>query len=599
MMDTSEETLEERYYDWSLLKRILSYLKPYRSWVVVAVFLLLGVSLLQLVGPYLTKIVIDDYIRVSSFEGLNTIGMIFLLVLMITFVFQFFQTLLMQYIGQKVMVDLRRQVFAHLHRMTFLFFDKNPIGKMITRVVNDVEVLNEMLTSGLILIFSDLFTLSGILLMLLYLDWRLTLIVCLIFFPLGVATQVYRNRARDALRKNRAHITGLNSFLQENLSGMDTVQIFGCEELHAERFRKINADKLNEDLRSIHYNAIYLPSIDIFSAVGIGVIVWHGGGKFIQNEIQLGVLVAFLQYLQKFFDPIRDLAEKFNIIQSAMASSERIFELLDTPCEKRGSGSGSVLIKEFHGHIEFQNVWFAYKNEDYVLKDVSFGLGVGESLAIVGATGSGKTSIINALCSFYEIQKGEIKVDGRSLQSLDKQALRRQIALIQQDPFLFSGNILDNIRLGNNDLKLDDVKDLSRSINLHEFIDNLPEKYEHKVKENGASLSMGQKQLLVFARALAFDPKILILDEATSNVDTETEFLIQEAVRKLIHGRTSITIAHRLSTLRNVDKVLVLKKGRVQEFGKRRELLNKRGIFYQLVNIQAKALNPLKIRKTS
>ena len=591
MNDFYGDNLEERYYDWPLMKRILRYLSPYRKWVALAVCLLLGVSFLQLAGPFLTKIVIDDYIRVSHYEGLDKIAGIYFLVLSLTFCFQYFQTLLMQYTGQKVMMDLRQQVFAHLHEMPFSFFDRNPIGKMITRAVNDVEVLNEMLTSGLILVFSDLFTLVGITIMLFYLDWRLTLIVFIIFVPLGMATKSYRKFARDALRKNRVYASGLNSFLQENLSGMDTVQVLTGEARQSERFEKTNDDKLREDLRSIHYNACYLPSIDVFSSLGIGLIIWYGGSKFVQDEIKLGVLVAFLQYLQRFFDPIRDLAEKFNIIQSAMASSERIFELLDTPAEP--PPESPLMLDQLKGEVKFQNVWLAYKKDDYILKDVSFCLEAGESLAIVGATGSGKTTIVNALCRFYDLDKGEVFIDGMLLRSLDKKAFRRRIALIQQDPFLFSGSVLDNIRLGNNDIDLKKIKDISRQIYLDEFVESLSKKYDHPVQEKGASFSMGQKQLLAFARALVFDPRILILDEATSSVDTETECLIQSALKKMIAGRTAIIIAHRLSTLQYVDKVLVLKSGRVQEFGTQRELLVKKGIFYRLMHLQASSYNSL------
>ncbi|MFQ5673382.1 MAG: ABC transporter ATP-binding protein [Nitrospinales bacterium] len=586
MTDMAAENMQDRYYDWPLFKRILAYLKPYRLLVVLAIVLLFCVSLLQLAGPYLTKIAIDDYIKVFNYAGLDRIALIFLALLLATFVLQFCQILMMQYIGQKVMYDMRTQVFSHLHKMSFRFFDNSPIGKMITRVVNDVEVLNEMLTSGLILVFNDLFTLAGIFLMLFYLDWRLALVVCLVFPFLLMATQAYRTRARDAFRKNRAHISSLNSFLQENLSGMYTVQLFNREKAHSRRFRKINGDKLKEDLRSLHYNAIYQPSIDVFSALGIGLVIWYGGGRFVQEEIQLGVLVAFLQYLQKFFDPIRDLAEKFNIIQSAMVSSERIFETLDTP-EDLANSSRPVPVEKIDGRVEFRNVWFAYKDDDYVLKDISFTVEAGESLAIVGATGSGKTTIINTLCRFYDLNKGEILIDDAPIQSLDKYGLRRQIALVQQDVFLFSGNIQDNIRLGNADIGLKEIETVSRSVHLHNFISRLPGQYDQEIREKGNFLSMGQRQLLSFARALAFDPRILILDEATSSVDTETERLVQEAMKTLIKGRTSIIIAHRLSTLKNADKVLVLKDGKVCEFGPQRDLLKKKGIYFNLMNLQA------------
>ena len=585
MTDGTKENLENKYYDWPLFKRILGYLRPYRFLVAVSLLLLLAVSMLALAGPYLTKVAIDDYIRVGQYEGLDQLALIYIAVLAGAFIFQFLQYTTMQYIGQKVMFDLRTQVFAHLHKMSFRFFDRNPIGKMMTRTVNDVEVLNEMLTSGLILVFSDLFTLVGIFLMLAWLDWRLMLMVCAVFPFLYLATQAYRVRARDALRKNRAHITTLNSTLEENLSGMTTVQLFNQENAQYEKFEGINRDKLKEDLRSLHYNSIYLPSIDVFSAIGVGLVIWYGGGRFVQDEVLLGVLVAFLMYLQKFFEPIRDMAEKFNIIQTAMASSERIFELLDTP-EELPNPDRPQAVSRIAGNIEFQNVWFAYNKDDYVLKDVSFSLKAGESLAIVGATGSGKSTIINTLLRFYDIQKGRISIDGISLKEMNKQDLRRQMALVQQDVFLFSRNIIDNIRLDNTSLGLEEVESVAQSVHSHHFINNLPFKYEQELIERGSSLSMGQRQLLSFARALAFDPRILILDEATSNVDTETERQIQNAIQELMEGRTSIIIAHRLSTLKTVDKVLVLKQGKVQEFGTRQELLRNKGTYYNLLKLQ-------------
>jgi ATP-binding cassette subfamily B protein len=585
MTDDTKENLENKYYDWPLFKRILGYLRPYRLLVVVSLLLLLAVSMLGLAGPYLTKIAIDDYIRVGRYEGLDRIAFIYIAVLAGAFVLQFLQYTTMQYIGQKVMFDLRTQVFAHLHKMSFRFFDRNPIGKMMTRTVNDVEVLNEMLTSGLILVFSDLFTLVGIFLMLAWLDWKLMLTVCAVFPFLYLATQAYRVRARDALRKNRAHVTTLNSTLEENLSGMTTVQLFNQEDAQYQKFAEINRDKLKEDLRSLHYNSIYLPSIDVFSAIGIGLVIWYGGGRLVQGEVLLGVLVAFLMYLQKFFEPIRDMAEKFNIIQTAMASSERIFELLDTP-EELPNPKQPQEVSRISGNIDFENVWFSYNKDDYVLKDVSFSLKEGESLAIVGATGSGKSTIINTLLRFYDIQKGRIRIDGVSLKEMNKQDLRRHMALVQQDVFLFSRNIIENIRLGNTSLGLEEIESVAQSVHSHHFINNLPFKYEQELIERGSSLSMGQRQLLSFARALAFDPRILILDEATSNVDTETERQIQDAIHELMKGRTSIIIAHRLSTLKTVDKVLVLKHGEVQEFGTRQELLRNKGVYYNLLKLQ-------------
>ena len=586
-MNNSED-LRDRYKDLILFKRVLIHLKPYSGLVSMAVLLLLAVSILNLTGPYLTKIVIDDHIKEGNINGLDVIAAIYFAVLIFSFIFQFFQTYLMQYIGQKVMFDLRSQVFSHLHKMSFSYFDKNPIGKMITRVVNDVEVLNEMLTSGLILIFSDLFTLFGIFFVMLYLDWKLTLVVCIVFPLLATATRIYRVRARDALRKNRAHVSELNSYIEENLSGMDTVQCFNSEKHNFRKFFSINNERLKEDLRTVRYNAFYMPSIDFFNSLAIGMVIWYGGGQFVQDEIQLGVLVAFIQYLQKFFEPVRDLAEKFNIIQTAMASSERIFELLDTP-EQIPSMVPPKNGFKIKGKVEFKNVWFSYNENQFVLKDISFSLEKGESLAIVGATGSGKSTIINALCRFYEINKGDILFDGQSIKDINKFDLRKQIALVQQDVFLFSGKIIDNIRLGNVQMSQEEIQSISTAVNSHNFINNFPLKYEQELIEGGGSISSGQRQLLSFARALAVKPQILVLDEATSSVDMDTERQIKNGIKEMTRGRTSIIIAHRLSTLMHVDKVLVLKNGKIIEFGKRNELLQQRGIFYKLCQAQIKS----------
>ena len=586
-MNNSED-LKDRYKDLILFKRVLIHLKPYSRLVSLAVLLLLAVSILNLTGPYLTKIVIDDHIKEGNINGLDVIAAIYFSVLIFSFIFQFFQTYLMQYIGQKVMFDLRSQVFSHLHKMSFSYFDKNPIGKTITRVVNDVEVLNEMLTSGLILIFSDLFTLFGIFFVMLYLDWKLTLVVCIVFPLLATATRIYRVRARDALRKNRAHVSELNSYIQENLSGMDTVQCFNSEKKNFRKFFSINNERLKEDLRTVRYNAFYMPSIDFFNSLAIGMVIWYGGGRFVQDEIQLGVLVAFIQYLQKFFEPVRDLAEKFNIIQTAMASSERIFELLDTP-EQIPSMVPSQKGFKIKGNVEFKNVWLSYNENQFVLKDISFSLEKGESLAIVGATGSGKSTIINALCRFYEINKGDILFDGQSIKDINKFDLRKQIALVQQDVFLFSGKVIDNIRLGNVQMRQEEIQSISTAVNSHNFINNFPLKYEQELIEGGGSISSGQRQLLSFARALAVKPQILVLDEATSSVDMDTERQIKNGIKEMTRGRTSIIIAHRLSTLMHVDKVLVLKNGKIIEFGKRNELLQQRGIFYKLCQAQIKS----------
>jgi ABC-type multidrug transport system fused ATPase/permease subunit len=428
----------------------------------------------------------------------------------------------------------------------------------------------------------------GIFAVMFYLDWRLTLVVCIVFPMLALVTRLYRVRARDALRKNRAHVSELNSYLEENLSGMDTVQSFNREKENLNYFVEINRDKLKEDLRTVYYNSLYMPSIDFFNSLAVGMVIWYGGGRFVQDEIQLGILVAFIQYLHKFFEPIRDLAEKFNIIQTAMASSERIFELLDTPEQIPNSVTPDGDFK-IQGAVEFKNVWFAYNDEHYILKDISFSLSKGESLAIVGATGSGKSTLINVLCRFYDIQKGDIVFDGKPIKDINKYDLRRQIALVQQDVFLFSGNILDNIRLGNQQIGQEEIESISQAVSSHNFINSLPFKYEQELQGGGVGISSGQRQLLSFARALAIHPQILVLDEATSSVDPETESQIQKGIREITRDRTSIIIAHRLSTLMHADKVLVLKHGEIAEFGSRKELLRQKGIFYNLCQSQLRS----------
>jgi ATP-binding cassette, subfamily B, multidrug efflux pump len=580
------ESLEDRYLDWALFRRILSYLLPFRSWVILSILLLLIVSVLNLAGPYLTKLAIDDHIAVNNIEGLDKIALMYFGILVAAFACQFAQIWLLQWIGQRVMYGMRTEIFTHMHRLPFRYFDKNPIGKIVTRVVNDVESLNEMLTSGLILVFNDVFTLVGIFCVLLFLDWRLALVVCLIFPFLVMAAKAYRVRARDAVRKNRSHISRINSALEENLSGMILLQLFGRQNEFYKKFSDANEDKLHEDMRALHYSSVFMPSIDLFSSIAVGLVIWYGGGRFVQEQIPLGVLVAFLQYLQKFFEPVRDLAEKFNIIQTAMASSERIFELLDTPVEIADSKLDTG-VKPVQGRVEFKNVWFAYNKGDYILKDISFALEPGETLAIVGATGSGKSTIINALFRFYDCEKGDILIDGCSIKDMNKYDLRRQLALVPQDVFLFSGSILDNIRLGNTSKEMKEVTAVVDAVHAQEFIESLAEKFDYQIGEGGKGLSLGQRQLLSFARALAVNPGILVLDEATSSVDSETEMLLQKAVGQLTHGRTSIIIAHRLSTIKHADKALVLKNGEIVEWGLRKELLRKKGIFYNLYKMQS------------
>lgn len=618
MRSTTTNFLEDeiigKAYDSRLMKRLFIYLRPYKTSIIISISLLMAISFLHLVGPYLTKIAIDNHIRNGNWHGMNWIGALYLLVLLTTFSLQYFQVYLMQLTGQKIMYDMRYQLFSHIQKMSLSFFDRNPVGRLMTRIVNDVEVLNELFTSGLVVVFGDAFMLFGITIVLFILNWKLALISFSIMPFLFYATILYRDKARNAYRESRLNLARLNSYLHENIAGMNTVQAFGKEAETFKIFDSINKENRNSMLRSILYNAIFFPAIEIFTAIAIALIIWYGGGQVVQHAILPGVLVAFIQYLERFFKPIRDLAEKYNIMQAAMASSERIFNILDTH-EDIPNPTSPIFVKEIRGEIIFKNVWFAYNswennrlvgadmhtwpnseqhlqtngsnNHDYVLKDITFHLNPGESVAIVGATGSGKTSIINLLGRFYDIQQGNIFVDGIDIRKMDKYQLRRQIGIVLQDVFLFSGDIEYNIRMENDDIPFSKVEEAAGYVHAHSFINRLPQNYRYEVQERGNALSQGQKQLLAFARALAYDPKILILDEATSSVDTETDLLIRDAIKKLIRGRASIIIAHRLSTIRDADKIIVLKKGEIAEVGNHETLLKKQGIYYNLYRLQS------------
>ncbi len=602
-----EDEIVGKAYDSKLVKRLLKYLRPYKMKVAISITLLMAISFLQLVGPYLTKIAIDNHIMTGDFTGIDRIGALYLFVLLTIFGLQYLQVYIMRLTGQRVMYDLRRQLFAHIQKMSLSFFDRNPVGRLMTRVVNDVSVLNELFTSGLVVVFGDFFMLAGIAIALFFLNWKLALIAFSILPVLVYTAMIYRAKARNAYREIRVNVARLNSHLHENISGMNTVQSFGREDENFEKFDIANMENRNSQIRSIFYNSLFFPTIEVFTAVSIGLIIWYGGSQVVQNAILPGVLVAFIQYLQRFFKPIRDLTEKYNIMQSAMASSERIFKLIDTP-EDLPNPASPVPFAKIRGEIRFESVWFSYSksgngqtatenapdcnaekqrgNGEYVLKDLSFQLNPGESVAIVGATGSGKTSIINLLGRFYDIQKGSILIDGNDIREVDKYQLRKHIGIVLQDVFLFSGDIEYNITMGNEDINFAKINEAARHVNANKFIEKLPGNYHHEIQERGNNLSQGQKQLLAFARALAYDPEILVLDEATSSVDTETELLIQDALKTLIKGRTSIIVAHRLSTIKEVDKIIVLKNGEIAETGTNEELLAQGGIYYNLYQLQ-------------
>jgi ATP-binding cassette subfamily B protein len=583
-----EEEALGKAYDARLARRLASYLGRYRWRVALAVCLLISASVIELAGPLLTRLAVDAYIPAGDYDGLNLIAGAYVLVLLLSFGLTASQTLITQMLGQHVQFDLRKQIFAHLQRIDVAYYDRNPVGRMITRLTSDVESLNELFTSGFVAIFGDVFTLVGIAVVLFAQDWRLALVTLVILPLMMLVAAWFRRGAREGFRKVRTRIARINAFLQEHISGMAIVQVFGREEVEMERFKVINDEHRVANIETIFYYAVFFPAIEIISSLGIALILWYGGGRVFSGAITLGALVAFIQYAQRFYQPIRDLSDKYNILQQAMAASERIFRLLDTPAGISAvPGTTHLASARARGHIEFRNVWFAYKEGEWVLRDVSFTVEPGQSVGVVGHTGAGKTTLTNLLLRFYEVQKGQILLDGVDIRELDVAELRRNFAIVLQDVYLFSGDIRSNITLGDEALA-ERAEQAAAQVNADTFIRELESGYETLIHERGAGLSVGQKQLISFARALAHDPAILILDEATSSVDSETELLIRDAVSTLMRGRTSVIIAHRLSTIQSVDRIIVLHRGELRESGTHQELLARRGLYHRLYQLQYK-----------
>jgi ATP-binding cassette subfamily B protein len=581
-------------YDARLMRRLLGYLRPYRRQVAFAVAAIIGRSVVELAPPYLTKLVIDEYIPAADLDGLWLIVAAYLLVLVSSFALEYAQTWTMQMTGQRIMLDLRMQIFAHLQRLDLKFYDRNPVGRLMTRVTTDVDALNELFTAGVVSVFGDVFTLVGIMAVLVWMDWRLALIAFSVLPLIALVAQWFRRNVRQSYRKVRTWIARINTYLQERISGMTTVQLFRREPRDYEEFAAIDRAHRDANLESIFYYAAFYPAIELISSLAAALIIWRGGGWVVQGTLELGALVAFFQYSQRFFRPISDLSEKFNVLQGAMASSERIFALLDTPVEIR-TPAEDVAVRPARadgrraGPIRFEHVTFSYVDGQPVLKDVSFEVASGQRIAIVGATGSGKTTIVNLLLRFYEVQGGRISIDGVDIRHIPLEELRRTFGLVLQDVHLFSGTIAGNVRLGDTSISDEDVGRALESVHANEFVDRLPQGMQAPVVERGATLSVGQKQLLSFARALAFDPPVLVLDEATSSVDTQTERLIRDALAVLMKGRTTIAIAHRLSTIQDMDRILVLHKGELREQGTHSELLAMRGIYHRLYQLQFEA----------
>ena len=581
-----EDDPVDKSYDRTLLRRLLVYLRPYWAPVLASFLLIVAMAGLDLVGPYLTKIAIDRYIRQGNASGLDTIALLYLGSLLLAFVVRFGQVFILQMTGQKVMMDLRREIYAHLQRLHVGFFDQNPVGRLMTRVTTDVDAVNELFTSGVVTVFGDLFTLFGIMGVMVAMNWKLALVTFSVIPLFFVVTNWFRAGSRATFREVRKWVARINAFLQENITGMPVVQLFRREERNREAFAAINRQHTDANLAQIFYYAVFYPAIELLAALATALIILYGGWRVIAGTLTLGALVAFIQYSERFWRPISDLSEKFNILQAAMASSERIFTLLDTE-PKVVAPDKPVHLETVRGRVGFENVTFGYQPGTPVLQDIDFTVEPGKSVALVGATGAGKTSIISLLTRFYDVDQGRVTLDGVDVRALDPAQLRSSLALVLQDVHLFSGTIASNIRLGSA-IPDERVKEAARAVHAHRFIEALPGGYATEVRERGATLSVGQKQLLSFARALAHDPRVLILDEATSSVDTETEGLIQDALRVLLQGRTAIVIAHRLSTIQHVDEILVLHKGRVRERGTHQELLAQRGLYWRLYQLQYK-----------
>ena len=585
-----EEEAIGKTYDFQVARRLVRYLKPYIRVLIPALVLTLGLNLLGVLQPKFTQYAIDWYILPRKLDGLGLLVLLYVVVQFLRLVFSYFQVVLLNTVGQYVMFDIRRELYDKLQHQEIAYYDRNPVGRIMTRLTTDVDALNELFTQGVTDLLGDLVMIAAIITMMLWMDVRLTLVTLLTVPLLFAATTWFRKGARRGYDMVRTRIARINAFLQEHFAGAQTVQIFNAERKSLKKFQGINEEYRRANIETIFYYAVFFPLVDFIGAVGVALIIWYGGYRVMQNTpghtvLTLGALVAFIQYSGFLFQPIRDISDKYNVLQAAVVASHRIFRALDLPIAiltpKRPRMTGRA-----RGRIEFENVWFAYKDEDWVLKDVSFTVEPGQSVALVGHTGSGKTTITNLLMRFYDIQRGRILLDGVDIREWDLKALRQNFAVVLQEVFLFSGTVEGNIRLGREEISEERVKWAAQEVHADRFISRLKDTYKAEVRERGAGLSVGQKQLVSFARALAFDPALLILDEATSSIDTETEQLIQRAIERVMRDRTSIVVAHRLSTIQNADRIIVLHHGEIREQGTHQELLLQRGLYWKLYKLQ-------------
>lgn len=588
MPSSVSQSNQDKAVDTDLLRRLYQFIKPYRWYVLLGIVLTLSASFLGTIRPKLTQLAVDDYIANDDFQGLLWIILLLGAALVGEFIILVANTYLTRWFGQGTLYSLRNAVFKKIQSLHVQFFDKNPIGRLITRTTSDIEALSELLSDGVVNIIGDMFRIFFILYFMFSMSWELTLVAISVLPLLFYGTFLFKAKVRVSFLNVRDQIARLNSFVQEHINGMSIVQLFNREDKEREKFKSINNAHKEAYIDTIFYFAIFWPLVEVLASLAMALVIWYGGGRAIMDQVTFGILLAFVQYVRQFFQPIQGLSEKFNTLQSALASSERIFSVLDTP-EKVKEPDTPKVIENPRGHISFNNVWFGYNEEETILKDVSFEAEPGETVAIVGATGAGKTTIINLLMRFYDINEGSIKLDGIDIREMKMADLRANFALVLQDNTLFSGSIMENITLGNPDISEEQVKRTARKIEAHHFIEKLPGSYHYELSERGASISMGQRQLICFVRAMVYDPNILILDEATSSVDSETEVIVNKACDKLMEGRTSIVIAHRLSTIQGADKILVMHKGEIREMGTHGQLLKKDdGIYRKLYELQYK-----------
>ena len=585
----STKNVSGNLFDFKILGRLMLFCRPYMSVFYILVLLTISLSILQPIRPYITQIIIDDYISVNDIKGLQYMIILLIALLAVNAVVMYFHTYLSGWLGQNIIRDIRIKLFSHLQKFKLQFFDKTPIGRVVTRNVSDIETIADIFGQGIASIIGDILQLVGIVIIMFILNWKLTLISLSTLPFLFLTTYIFKEKVKLSFNEVRTAVANLNSYVQEHIVGMNLVQIFANEKKEFNKFISINKTHLNANLKAVLYYSIYFPVMELFTSIGLGLLIWYGAGQLFEEEVTLGVLIAFIMYLQLFFRPIRAIADRFNTLQMGVVSSKRIFDLLDR--DEIINSNEKISKMDIVGRVEFKNLWFSYNPNDYILRDVNFKIDKGQSVAFVGSTGSGKTSIINLINRFYEYQKGDILIDDVDIRDYNSSDLRKNIGLVSQDVFLFSDSILNNITLYNDNISEEEVWSSIKKVGAEKFINSLPGKLSFNVKERGGSLSVGQRQLISCIRIMLYDPKIILLDEATSSVDSDTELMIQNAISEILKNRTSIVVAHRLSTIKEVDKIIVIESGEIKEVGNHDQLLKKGGFYNKLYQMQYKNIS--------